>query len=264
MRMCTLPIVLLLAAGAAAQDGPAFLGVGVEPVDAQMRRNMKVPDNVKGVMITALVTPSAATRAGLRLGDVIVSLDGKTIASRIALVQTIRAHKSGDRVAYRVRRGTGVIEGQLRLGVEEEGATMTHLRTDAEPPAGEAEEARPAPRADEKDLDRRLDKVQEEIEALRRRALARREGAARRKPAAQQKGARRRGPDGLEEWLRREELALVAARQKGAERQVAFHEARLALLREMRGAAVRLPQARIDRLEKKLDEILALLRKKEK
>jgi hypothetical protein len=256
--MRSLTILFALAAVAAAQDQPAFLGVGVDPVDAQLRRNMHVPDDVEGVMITLLLTPSAASRAGLRLGDVIVDFAGEPVRTREGLVELIRAHKPGDRVAYRVRRGTGTIAGQLQLGVQEEGATMTHLRADEEPPPPPGREDEGEPRPDEPGLDRRLDNVEDEIEMLRRRVQARREEARRRERA------KRRAPDGLERWIRSEELALVEARQRGAERKVAFHEARLALLREMRGAEVRLPTARVDRLEKKLDEILALLRKKEK
>jgi hypothetical protein len=252
--MRSLTILFALAAVAAAQDQSPFLGVGVEPVDAQLRRDMHVPGDVEGVMITALVTPSAASRAGLRLGDIIVSFAGKPVTTREGLVELIRAHKPGDRVPYLVRRGTGVIDGKLRLGVEEEGASMTHLRTDAEPPPPAGEEAE----AEAPGLKRRLDKVQEEVETLRRRVQAKREEARRREHA------KRGAPDGLEGWIHREELGLAEARKRGAERKVAFHEARLALLREMRGAEVRVPTARIDRLEKKLDAILALLRKKEK
>jgi hypothetical protein len=256
--MRTLTALLLLATVTLAQDKPAFLGVGVEPLDARLKNMFKVPADVQGVMITALVTPSAASRAGLRLGDVLVKLDGKPLRDRQQLVDAIRAHQPGDRVEYEVRRGTGTISGRLKLGVEEEGTHMAHLRTDPEPPAPpRAEAPRPAPRPEpapdrEPELDERLDKVQREIAELKARALARRKEAAAARPDAR--------PRNLGGWIHREELRLERARKQGAERRVAYHEARLSILRELQQAGVRLPAARLDRVEKKLDEVLAALR----
>jgi len=70
----------------------------------------------EGLRITRIVTNSGAEKAGLRAGDIILSLDGTAVSEVRQLVRVIRAHKPGDNVIVRFIRGDEENEVQLVLG----------------------------------------------------------------------------------------------------------------------------------------------------
>jgi len=247
--------LLGLTALAAAQDrNSGYLGVHVAPLNTETRNSFRIPQSVKsGVLLTHVEKGSAAARAGLRVGDVLTRFGKADITSVEDLIRRVGKHRAGERVAYRLRRGTGSIEGVLLLGRR---------------PAAAKEESKPRPDRDVRikkqnkdDIDKRLDRVARQIEELRRRAVqAKAKSKSKTKPGG-----------GLTNWLRREERALKVAKENGNTRQVAYHSARLKLLREMVKAGVKGPGrqaarggrgnmgARFNRIEKKLDRILKML-----
>jgi S1-C subfamily serine protease len=72
----------------------AFLGVGPGPGPRE-----------GGVQVLLVEEESAAAKAGLKEGDIILSLAGASIDSVTKLVNTIRAHKPGATVELKYRRG---------------------------------------------------------------------------------------------------------------------------------------------------------------
>jgi serine protease Do len=56
-------------------------GVGVGDIDADARRQMNLPARLKGAVITEVAPDSAAARAGLSAGDVILEINKKPVAS---------------------------------------------------------------------------------------------------------------------------------------------------------------------------------------
>jgi serine protease Do len=56
-------------------DTGTLNGVGVSDLDQQTRQQLKLPDNVKGAVITEVKPDSAAAEAGLKPGDVIQSIN---------------------------------------------------------------------------------------------------------------------------------------------------------------------------------------------
>lgn len=245
--------LLCLAPLAVAQDRDSgYLGVHVAPLTAETRGSFRVPEEIKsGVLLTQVEKGSAAAKAGLRAGDVLTRLGKANITSVEDLVRRVGQHRAGERVAYRVRRGSGTIEGLLLLG-RRPAAAKTDKRSRT---------IRVVREPQKEDIDKRLDRVSKQIEELRRRATAK----------AQAKAKTTRG-GGMTDWVRREEQALATARKNGNERGVAYHTARLKLLQEMRQAGMAGgPRrqanrggrsnlgARVSRIEKKLDRILKLL-----
>jgi putative serine protease PepD len=80
----------------------AYLGVSTQ----------QTPD---GVTVTGVAAGSAADKAGLRAGDVIVGIDDTTISTTDELGSTLRGHKPGDTVQVKVERSgsTQTVTAQL-------------------------------------------------------------------------------------------------------------------------------------------------------
>jgi putative serine protease PepD len=74
---------------------PTRAVLGVQAADA--------PDG--GALVDAVTPGSAAERAGLRSGDVVVSVDGRTVDDAAALTAAIRSHDPGQEVRITVKRG---------------------------------------------------------------------------------------------------------------------------------------------------------------
>jgi len=74
--------------------------------DAALGITTDINGSNDGVQISEVLRGSAAARAGLRAGDVIVSIDGKATRSFAELRKIVGAGKVGERLAVRARRGT--------------------------------------------------------------------------------------------------------------------------------------------------------------
>jgi S1-C subfamily serine protease len=85
----------------------AFIGIAAQQtaIPALRRRAAGLAQD-RAVMISTVEPDSAAERAGLRPGDIIVALDGVTIAGADDLVRALTGDKIGRSVAFDVLRGT--------------------------------------------------------------------------------------------------------------------------------------------------------------
>jgi S1-C subfamily serine protease len=61
-------------------------------------------DGSRGALVTNVVADSAAARAGIREGDLITSVDARTVAGAAALGAAIRAHQPGETVSLTLAR----------------------------------------------------------------------------------------------------------------------------------------------------------------
>jgi putative serine protease PepD len=69
-----------------------------------------------GARITSVVSGSAAAKAGLKTGDVVLSVDGNRISTAAQLQSAIAAHKPGDAVTLRVSRSGSTLTLKATLG----------------------------------------------------------------------------------------------------------------------------------------------------
>ena len=85
----------------------AFIGISAQQTAIPPRRRRAAGlDQDSAVMVVTVETGSAADRAGLRAGDIVVTLDGRIISGADDLIRALTGDKIGRRVALDVLRGT--------------------------------------------------------------------------------------------------------------------------------------------------------------
>jgi S1-C subfamily serine protease len=85
----------------------AFIGIAAQQTAIPPRRRRAFELDQEGaVMVSTVETQSAAARAGLKSGDIIVALDGETIAGADDLVRALTGDKIGREVTLDVLRRT--------------------------------------------------------------------------------------------------------------------------------------------------------------
>jgi S1-C subfamily serine protease len=90
--------------GSSSPSGTGYLGVQIETLTSQVRNAYNfVP--TQGAVVLQVTSGSPADIAGLRQGDVIVSLDGKAITSADQLGTAIQSDKPGQQVTIGLYRG---------------------------------------------------------------------------------------------------------------------------------------------------------------
>jgi len=86
------------------------LAIGVLSVSP---RRISAPPGALGIelfnpekpAITAVQTNSPAEKAGLKAGDVVLKVNGKAVADRRELIETIQGYQAGESVELRIKRG---------------------------------------------------------------------------------------------------------------------------------------------------------------
>ena len=79
---------------------------------------IRIQDVSGGAKVTQVVSGSPAAKAGLKVGDVITSFDGKSVSSADELTAAVFNAKSGDTVAITVSRGGDTKHLTATLGVQ--------------------------------------------------------------------------------------------------------------------------------------------------
>jgi serine protease Do len=75
-----------------------YLGVAIQPLTAPLRNEFQVPKEVQGVLVANVHGNSPAEKAGLQTGDVIVSIDGKSVTNPASLRNRTAALDVGAKV----------------------------------------------------------------------------------------------------------------------------------------------------------------------
>jgi C-terminal processing protease CtpA/Prc len=91
-----------------ADEGVAWLGVTLKDVTAEKARDLKLPGEY-GALVESVEADSAAAKAGLQKGDVIVEFAGERVRSEAQLCRLIRETPAGRTVSLQVIR-----DGQAR------------------------------------------------------------------------------------------------------------------------------------------------------
>jgi len=77
---------------------------------------VQLSDGNGGAQVGQVVSGAPAADAGVRTGDVVTAIDGKTITGADALVTAVDGKKPGDTVTLKVRRGGSTSDIKVKLG----------------------------------------------------------------------------------------------------------------------------------------------------
>jgi serine protease Do len=93
-------------------DMPQAIGVVSVPrraipvhFTARAQLGVALDDGSDAVKIAEVTPGSAAARAGLQAGDIVLRIDDKAVSSREKMVETIHQHDPGDKVTLAIHRG---------------------------------------------------------------------------------------------------------------------------------------------------------------
>lgn len=81
-----------------------FLGVGVREVDAERSKALRLKEEY-GVEVTAVEPDSPAAKAGLKVGDVVLSYNGQRVEGTQQFIRLVRETPAGRTVKLTVSRG---------------------------------------------------------------------------------------------------------------------------------------------------------------
>ena len=98
-----------------AEPGQAYLGISSRTLDAATAAALGVAQTT-GAVVTEVLPDTAAARAGLRPGDVIVAVGGTSVASADEVGAAVRSHKPGDTVDLSWARGRQRLTAKVTLG----------------------------------------------------------------------------------------------------------------------------------------------------
>jgi serine protease Do len=88
------------------EDTGTLNGVGVGDLDWQTREQLRLPENLRGAVVTEVEPASPAAEAGLRPGDVILEINRKAVKNADEAVK-LTENKDSKRTLLRVWRGGG-------------------------------------------------------------------------------------------------------------------------------------------------------------
>lgn len=74
----------------------AWLGVGLLDITPELRHHFGVPDESAGILVSKVEEDSPAARAGVEVGDVLVSIDGHPVSRGHHLVAELGERESGE------------------------------------------------------------------------------------------------------------------------------------------------------------------------
>jgi S1-C subfamily serine protease len=98
-----------------------FIGIGMDDLTPEQARRINANPNspiqvpeIKGILVGRVIPDSPAANAGIRIGDVIVAIDGKPISKGEELLNIVENSGVGQNLQLKVRRGNRIQQISLR------------------------------------------------------------------------------------------------------------------------------------------------------
>lgn len=88
----------------AAMEGKVWLGVSIQDI-GQSDEEGEEGRVQKEVLVQRVVEGGPAEQAGLKVDDIVVSIDGKEVEGAEGFIKTIQSHRAGDALTLEIQRG---------------------------------------------------------------------------------------------------------------------------------------------------------------
>ncbi len=92
-----------------------WIGVEAQEITPELAESFGMPDN-DGALIAGVVRGSPADAAGIRPGDVLLTVGGKPVTDPQVMLDLIAALKPEERSPFRLRRDKNIVELQVKVG----------------------------------------------------------------------------------------------------------------------------------------------------
>lgn len=92
-----------------------WIGVEAQEITSELAESFGLPDT-EGALIAGVVRGSPADAAGIRPGDVLLSVTGKPVKDPQVMLDLIAALKPEEKTPFRLRRDQNIIELQVKIG----------------------------------------------------------------------------------------------------------------------------------------------------
>ncbi len=92
-----------------------WVGAGVQELTPELAESFKL-GNTKGVLITEVIHNSPAANAGMKTGDILIAIDGKTIDDSSAMLETVANLPPGKVALLKVMRNGTATDLQVKIG----------------------------------------------------------------------------------------------------------------------------------------------------
>jgi Do/DeqQ family serine protease len=84
-------------------------GVSVIPLTEQLRQNLQISENAKGLLVAQVISGSPADIVGLRQSDIITAVNGVKVNDTASFFKTLR-EKTDSELWFEIQRGEAVLE----------------------------------------------------------------------------------------------------------------------------------------------------------
>lgn len=92
-----------------------WIGIEAQELTSELAESFGLPDT-SGALVAGVMRGSPADNAGVRPGDVLLTIGGKPVHDPQTMLDLIAALKPGETVPCKLRRERGVFEAQVRIG----------------------------------------------------------------------------------------------------------------------------------------------------
>lgn len=106
------------------KDDAGYLGVQVQRLSASLRRAKGIPESTEGTLVSSVEDQSPADEAGIKRGDVILSVDHQDTPNPADLVRLVRGLDPGRKVSVQIWRDGMTRTYTLKVGSRPETPDM--------------------------------------------------------------------------------------------------------------------------------------------
>jgi serine protease DegQ len=93
-----------------------WIGVGIQEMTREIAESFKLPATTRGALITEVFRGTPADRGGMKVGDVLVAVDGKTVTDSSTMLNLIAALTPGSKATLRVMRANKEVDLNVTVG----------------------------------------------------------------------------------------------------------------------------------------------------